>query len=45
MEAQEQKSELELFEEFYELLNNETMKEEQTQFVEKLIQNLKEVRI
>ena len=45
VEAQEQKSELELFEEFYELLNNETMKEEQTQFVEKLIQNLKEVRI
>ena len=27
MEAQEQKSELQLFEEFYELLNNEPMKE------------------
>ena len=45
VEAQEQKSELELFEEFYELLNNEPMKEEQTEFVEKLIQNLKEVRV
>ena len=45
VEAQEQKSELELFEEFYELLNNEPMKEEQAQFVEKLIQNLKEVRV
>ena len=45
VEAQEQKSELELFEEFYELLNNETMKEEQTQFVEKLIQDLKEVHV
>ena len=45
VEAQEQKSELELFEEFYELLNNEPMKEEQTEFVEKLIQDLKEVRI
>ena len=45
VEAQEQKSELELFEEFYELLNNEPMKEEQTEFVEKLIQDLKEVRV
>ena len=45
VEAQEQKSELQLFEEFYELLNNEPMKEEQAQFVEKLIQNLKEVRV
>ena len=45
VEAQEQKSELELFEEFYELLNNEPMKEEQAQFVEKLIQDLKEVRV
>ena len=35
VEAQEQKSELQLFEEFYELLNNEPMKEEQTEFVEK----------
>ena len=40
VEVQEQKSELELFEEFYELLNNEPMKEEQTEFVEKLIQDL-----
>ena len=45
MEVQEQKSELELFEEFYELLNNEPMKEEQTEFVEKLIQDLKGVRV
>ena len=45
VEAQEQKSELQLFEEFYELLNNEPMKEEQTEFVEKLIQDLKEVRV
>ena len=45
VEAQEQKSELELFEEFYELLNNESMKEEQVEFVEKLIQDLKEVRV
>ena len=45
VEVQEQKSELELFEEFYELLNNEPMKEEQTEFVEKLIQDLKEVRV
>ena len=45
VEDQEQKSELELFEEFYELLNNEPMKEEQTEFVEKLIQDLKEVRV
>ena len=41
---QEQKSELELFGEFYELLNNEPMKEEQTEFMERLIQNLKEVQ-
>lgn len=45
VEAQEQKSELELFEEFYELLNNESMKDEQVEFVEKLIQDLKEVRV
>ena len=45
VEAQEQKSELELFEEFYELLNNKSMKEEQVEFVEKLIQDLKEVRV
>ena len=45
MESQEKKSELELFGEFYELLNNEPMKEEQTEFVEKLIQDLKEARV
>lgn len=44
VEAQEQKSELELFGEFYELLNNEPMKEEQMEFMERLIQNLKEVQ-
>jgi len=33
-----------LFGEFYELLNNEPMKEEQTEFMERLIQNLKEVQ-
>ena len=43
VEAQEQKSELELFGEFYELLNNEPMKEEQTEFMEKMIQDLKGV--
>ena len=43
VEAQEQKSELELFGEFYELLNNEVMKEEQTEFMENLILGLKEV--
>lgn len=39
---QEKRSELELFEEFYELLNNEPMKEEQREFTERLIQELKE---
>lgn len=39
---QEKRSELELFEEFYELLNNEPMKEEQKRFAERLIQELKE---
>lgn len=43
VEAQEQKSELELFGEFYELLNNEPMKEEQTEFMKKMIQDLKGV--
>ena len=43
VEAQAQKSELELFGEFYELLNNEPMKEEQTEFMENLIRGLKEV--
>ena len=45
VEAQAQKSELELFEEFYELLNNEPMKDEQTEFVENLLRELKEVRV
>lgn len=44
-EAQEQKSELELFGEFYELLNNEPMREEQVEFVKKMIQELKEDRV
>lgn len=39
---QESKSEMELFEEFYELLNNEPMKEEQKRFTEALINELKE---
>lgn len=41
-EQQENKSEMELFQEFYELLNNEPLKEEQKEFMEGLIQNLKE---
>ena len=45
VEAQAQKSELELFEEFYELLNNEPMKDEQTEFVENLLRELKEARV
>lgn len=42
---QEKRSELELFEEFYELLNNEPMKEEQREFTERLIQELKEGQV
>lgn len=42
---QEKRSELELFEEFYELLNNEPMKEEQKRFAERLIQELKEGQV
>lgn len=42
---QEKRSELELFEEFYELLNNEPMKEEQKGFAERLIQELKEGQV
>lgn len=42
---QEKRSELELFEGFYELLNNEPMKEEQKSFVERLIQELKEGQV
>lgn len=38
----EQKSEQELFEEFYELQNNQPMSEEQQAFVQKLIQDIRE---
>lgn len=38
----EQKSELQLFEEFYELQNNQPMSEEQTVFVKRLIEDNKE---
>lgn len=37
----EQKSELELFQEFYELQNNQPMSAEQNQFVEKMIENMR----
>ncbi len=40
-EAVEEKSELELFEEFYELQNNQPMSEKQRQYVAALIQDLK----
>lgn len=42
IKAREQKSELELFEEFYELQNNQPMKEPQKEFAKKLIQEIKE---
>lgn len=42
VQQQENKSELELFEEFYKLVNNETMRAEQEAFCEKLIRKLKE---
>ena len=42
VEAQEQKSELELFQEFYELQNNQSMTEVQEQFVEELLRGMKE---
>ena len=38
----QEKSELELFEEFFELQNNQPMSEEQRAFVEALIRELKE---
>ena len=38
----EEKSELELFEEFYQLQNNQPMSEEQKEFTGRLIQKLKE---
>lgn len=42
IKAREQKSELELFEEFYELQNNQPMKEPQKEFAQKLIREIKE---
>ena len=42
VEVQEQKSELELFQEFYELQNNQSMTEVQEQFVEELLRGMKE---
>ena len=41
-QAMEQKSELDLFEEFYELQNNQPMSYEQVEFVRKLIENNKD---
>lgn len=41
-ERVEEKSELELFQEFYELQNNQSMTEVQEQFVEELLQGMKE---
>ena len=41
-ERVEEKSELELFEEFYELQNNQSMTEVQEQFVEELLRGMKE---
>ena len=38
----EEKSELELFEEFYELQNNQPMSEKQQKLVKELIEKLKE---
>ena len=38
--AVEQKSEIELFEEFYEIQNNQPMNEEQQNFVKKLLEEL-----
>lgn len=42
VQAMEEKSELELFEEFYELQNNQPMSQEQRDFSRELIQKLKE---
>ena len=41
-ERVEEKSELELFQEFYELQNNQPMTEVQEQFVEELLRGMKE---
>ena len=41
-ERVEEKSELELFQEFYELQNNQLMTEVQEQFVEELLRGMKE---
>ena len=41
-ERVEEKSELELFQEFYELQNNQSMTEVQEQFVEELLRGMKE---
>ena len=41
-QAVEQKSEMELFMEFYELQNNQSMTEVQEQFVEELLRGMKE---
>ena len=42
-EAVEQKSELELFAEFFELQNNQNMSEVQQQFVENMIRDLRKL--
>ena len=42
VQAMEEKSELELFEEFYQLQNNQPMSEEQKEFTGRLMQKLKE---
>lgn len=42
LQEQSQKTELELFGEFFEKLNNETMKEEQEEYMKNLIRRLKE---
>ena len=41
LEEMEQKSEMELFEEFFELQNNQAMSEEQREFVGELIEKLR----
>ena len=41
----EKKSELELFEEFFEIQNNQPVSEQQRRFVERLIQEIQEKRI
>ena len=42
-ERVEQKSEMELFEEFYEIQNNQPMSEDQQNFVKSLLEELKSV--